>query len=76
MVAYLFATLHEKYHKKELPNRLYTILKLNSLSKAEGIKIQDHVDNFNNLVVDLENLGEDLSDELLNSLSDSCQYSL
>lgn len=30
---------------------------------VEGTKIQDHIDAFNNLLVDLLNLGEDLSDE-------------
>lgn len=30
---------------------------------AESAKIKDHVDVFNDLVVDLENLGEDLNDE-------------
>jgi hypothetical protein len=46
--------------------------------KDTGVKIQDHVDAFNDLVVDLANLGEDLSDErkalhLLSSLPTSYQ---
>lgn len=45
---------------------------------AEGAKIQDHIIGFNDLIVDLENLGEDLSYEqkaiqLLSSLRTSYQ---
>ena len=46
--------------------------------KDAGGKIEDHIDSFNNLVVDLQNLGEELSDErkalhLLSSLPASYQ---
>ena len=75
----VFDTLVAKYHRKELTNRLYTSLKLMSfkMKDASG-KIKDHIDSFNNLVVDLQNLGEDLSDErkalhLLSSLPASYQ---
>ena len=77
--ASLFAALQQKYHQKELSNRLYTSLKLMSFKMKEGTaKIQDHIDGFNDLVVDLQNLGEDLSDErqalhLLSSLPSSYQ---
>ena len=73
----LFAALEKKYHQKELSNRLYTSLKLMSFKmKDGGTKIQDHIDAFNDLVVDLQNLGKDLSDErhalhLLSSLPSS-----
>ena len=75
----LFDALQSKYHQKELSNRLYTSLKLMSFKmKDGGTKIQDHIDAFNDLVVDLRNLGEDLSDErmalhLLSSLPTSYQ---
>lgn len=75
----LFNSLQQKYHHKELSNRLYTSLKLMSFKMKEGdTKLQDHIDAFNDLVVDLENLGEDLSDErkalhLLSSLPTSYQ---
>lgn len=59
----LFAASHEKYHKKELSNWLYTTLKLTSLKMAEGAKIQDHVDDFNDLLVAVENFGENLNYE-------------
>ena len=46
--------------------------------KDSGVKIQDHIEAFNNLMVDLQNLGEDLTDErkalhLLSSLPMSYQ---
>jgi hypothetical protein len=75
----LFDALEAKYHQKELSNRLYTSLKLMSFRmKDGGTKIQDHIDAFNDLVVDLRNIGEDLSDErqalhLLSSLPASYQ---
>src|SRR5450759_1681266 len=75
----LFAALQQKYHQKELSNRLYTSLKLMSFKMKDGsTKIQDHIDAFNDLVIDLQNLGEDLSDErkalhMLSSLPSSYQ---
>lgn len=33
-------------------------IELRIAKMVEGIKIKDHVDNFNDLFVDLENLGE------------------
>jgi len=75
----LFAALQQKYHQKELSNQLYTSLKLMSFKMKDGsTKIQDHIDAFNDLVVDLMNLGEELSDErkalhLLSSLPSSYQ---
>ena len=73
----LFEALEKRYHQIELSNRLFTSLKLMSFKmKDGGTKIQDHVDAFNDLVVDLRNLGEELSDErqalhLLSSLPSS-----
>ena len=75
----LFEALQKKYHRMELSNRLFTSFKLMSFRmKESGTKLQDHVDAFNDLVVDLENLGEELSDEkkalhLLSSLPPSYQ---
>ena len=75
----LFTALQSKYHHNELTNRLVTSSKLFAFKMKDGTtKIQDHLDAFNDLVVDLENLGEDLSDErkalhLLNSLPSSYQ---
>ena len=75
----LFETLVAKYYRNELSNRLYTSLKLMSFKmKDAGGKIQDHVEIFNDLVIDLQNLGENLSDErkalhLLSSLPASYQ---
>src|SRR5450759_2679350 len=75
----LFDALQSKYHQKELSNRLYTSLKLMSFKmKDGGTKIYDHIDAFNDLVIDLQNLEEDLNDErkalhLLSSLPTSYQ---
>ena len=75
----LFTALQQKYHHMELSNRLYTSLKLMSFKmKDNSTKIQDHIDAFNDLVVTLSNLGEELSDErkalhLLSSLTTSYQ---
>jgi hypothetical protein len=46
--------------------------------KDSSTKIQDHIDSFNDLAIDLQNLGEDLTDErrafyLLSSLPVSYQ---
>ena len=73
----LFDVIQQKYHQKELSNRLYTSLKLMSFKMKDGnTKVQDYIDAFNDLVVDLQNLGEELSDErkalhLLSSLPPS-----
>lgn len=77
IVIAMFQALQTKYHMKELSNRLFTLLKLMSFKMVEVTKIQDHIDVFNDLLIDLFNLGEDLSDEkktwqLLSSLSASC----
>ncbi|OAE34133.1 hypothetical protein AXG93_2891s1580 [Marchantia polymorpha subsp. ruderalis] len=62
-VTTMFQALQTKYHMKELSNRLFTSSKLLSFKMVEGTKIQDHIDAFNDLLVDLLNLDEDLSDE-------------
>ncbi|OAE32229.1 hypothetical protein AXG93_4525s1100 [Marchantia polymorpha subsp. ruderalis] len=56
-VTTMFQALQAKYHMKELSNRLFTSLKLMSFKIMEGTKIQDHIDAFNDLLVDLLNLG-------------------
>jgi len=62
--ALLFEALEQRFHRKESSNRLYTSLKLMSFKMKDlGTKIQDHIDGFNDLVIDLQNLGEELSDE-------------
>ena len=75
----LFRELSKQYHHKELSNCLLASFKLMSFKmKDTNTKIQDHIDAFNDLAVDLVNLGEDLSDErkalhLLSSLPSSFQ---
>jgi hypothetical protein len=71
--------LSKQYHHKELFNRLLVSLKLMSFKiKDTNTKILDHIDAFNYLVMDLVNLGKNLSDErkalhLLSSLPSSFQ---
>jgi hypothetical protein len=60
----LFKELSKQYHHKKLSNRLLASLKLMSFKmKDANTKIQDYIDVFNDLAIDLINLGEDLSDE-------------
>jgi hypothetical protein len=62
-VTRMFATLKAKYHQEELSNRLYASLKLQLFKMKDGDSIDDHIDKFNDMVVDLENLGEDMGEE-------------
>lgn len=62
-VTAMFQGLQTKYHMKELSNRLFTLLTLMSFKMIEVTKIQQHIDAFNDLLVDLLNVDEYLSDE-------------
>lgn len=56
----LFEDLELQFHLNELNNKFYVFLKLISFKMKDfGAKIQDHIDAFS----DLENLGEEISDE-------------
>ena len=55
----LFDALSAQFHRKELFYRLYTTLKLMSFKmKDSSTKIQDHIDSFNDLAIDFQNLGK------------------
>ncbi|OAE25076.1 hypothetical protein AXG93_1163s1110 [Marchantia polymorpha subsp. ruderalis] len=62
-VTTMFQALQAKYHMKQLSNQLFTSFKLMSFKMVEGTKIQDQIDAFNDLLMDLLNLGANLSDE-------------
>ena len=75
-VTKMFDTLRSKYYQDDMTNRLYMILMLGTFKWDGSGKIQDHIEAFNDMVVDLENLGEILEEErkaitLLGSLPQS-----
>ena len=52
----LWKKLEELYMKKSLANRLYIKKKLYTLTMEEGASIYDHLDEFNKIMLDLENI--------------------
>ncbi|KAH9781363.1 Integrase catalytic domain-containing protein [Citrus sinensis] len=75
----LWAKLEELFLKKSLAKRLYMKMKLYTFSMKEGTSMRDHVDEFNKLILDLENVNVMLEDEdraliLLSSLPDSYEH--
>ncbi|KAH9762947.1 hypothetical protein KPL70_001004 [Citrus sinensis] len=75
----LWAKLEELFLKKSLAKRLYMKRKLYTFSMKEGTTMRDHVDEFNKLILDLENVNVMLEDEdraliLLSSLPDSYEH--
>ncbi|KAH9679839.1 hypothetical protein KPL71_026297 [Citrus sinensis] len=75
----LWAKLEELFLKKSLAKRLYIKRKLYTFSMKEGTTMRDHVDEFNKLILYLENVNVMLEDEdraliLLSSLPDSYEH--
>ncbi|KAH9648425.1 retrovirus-related pol polyprotein from transposon TNT 1-94-like protein [Citrus sinensis] len=75
----LWAKLEELFLKKSLAKRLYMKRKLYTFSMKEGTTMKDHLDEFNKLILDLENVNVMLEDEdraliLLSSLPDSYEH--
>ncbi|KAH9769620.1 hypothetical protein KPL71_012083 [Citrus sinensis] len=75
----LWAKLEELFLKKSLAKRLYMKRKLYRFSIKDGTTMKDHVDEFNKLILDLENVNILLEDEdraliLLSSLPDSFEH--
>ncbi|KAH9681147.1 hypothetical protein KPL71_026853 [Citrus sinensis] len=75
----LWAKLEELFLKKSLAKRLYMKRKLYTFSMKEGTAMKDHLDEFNKLILDLENVNVMLEDEdraliLLSSLPDSYEH--
>ena len=75
----LWEKLKELFLKKSLAKRLYMKRKLYTFSMKDGTTLKDHVDEFNKLILDLENVNIVLEDEdraliLLSSLPDSYEH--
>ena len=75
----LWAKLKDFFLKKSLAKRLYMKMKLYTFSIMEGTTMKDHLDKFNKLILDLENINIILEDEnitliLLSSLPDSYEH--
>ena len=65
--------------KKNLENKLYMKKKLHRFTYTHGMSMNDHVNSFNKILVDLLNLDERFEDEdkallLLNSLPDEYDH--
>ncbi|KAH9684612.1 DNA (cytosine-5)-methyltransferase 1B [Citrus sinensis] len=75
----LWAKLEEMFMKKSLAKRLYMKRRLYTFSMKDGVAMKDHVDEFNKLILDLENVNIILEDEdraliLLSSLPESYEH--
>ena len=75
----LWAKLKELFLKKSLAKRLYMKKKLYTFSMKEGTTMKDHLDEFNKLILNLENVNIILEDGdraliLLSSLPDSYEH--
>ncbi|KAH9762146.1 Integrase catalytic domain-containing protein [Citrus sinensis] len=75
----LWAKLKEMFLKKSLTKRLYMKRRLYTFSMKDGVTMKDHVDEFNKLILDLENVNIILEDEdraliLLSSLPESYEH--
>ncbi|KAH9704469.1 hypothetical protein KPL70_011474 [Citrus sinensis] len=75
----LWAKLEEMFLKKSLAKRLYMKRRLYTFSMKDGVAMKDHVDEFNKLILDLENVNIILEDEdraliLLSPLPESYEH--
>ena len=59
----LWKKLEEKYQKKSLTNRLYQKQRLYTLRMEQNSKVQDHINHFNRIILDLNGLGVKVEDE-------------
>ena len=59
----LWEKLCEKYQKNTLTNRLYQKQRLYTLRMSEGTQVQDHLDNFNRIILDLKAVDVKIEDE-------------
>ena len=60
----LFDELHDRYHHEDLPRRLVAMLQLmNFKMKSTTTPMRDHIDEYEDLVRDLENMGESIENE-------------
>lgn len=75
----LWAKLEELFLKKYLAKRFYMKRKLYTFSMKDETTLKDHLDEFNNLILDFENVNIVLKDKdiamiLLSSLLDSYEH--
>ena len=75
----LWTKLEEMFLKKSLAKRLYMKRRLYTFSMKDGTTMKDHLDEFNKLILDLENVSINLEDEdraliLLSFLPDSYEH--
>nr|GEW78691.1 zinc finger, CCHC-type [Tanacetum cinerariifolium] len=63
MEAGIWTKLTSLYMTKSLANRLYTEKKLYTYYMSPGTKLGDHIDEFNKLILDLENIDIEIEDE-------------
>jgi len=59
----LWDKLEGLYMKKSLTNRLYLKQRLYTLKMHEGTTVNDHLDSFNKIIMDLKNIDIDVDDE-------------
>ena len=59
----LWKTLESKFQKKSLTNRLYQKQRLYTLRMTENMQVKDHLDNFNQIILDLQGIGVKIDDE-------------
>uniref|UniRef100_A0A5B7BZJ7 Putative copia LTR rider n=1 Tax=Davidia involucrata TaxID=16924 RepID=A0A5B7BZJ7_DAVIN len=75
----LWQKLENKFMTKSIENRLYLKKKLFQFQYKKGTSMLKHLDNFNKVLADLQNLDEEIKEEdkallLLNSLPDSYDH--
>ncbi len=59
----MLAALKAQFHSSDVSNRMLAVVKLMKFCMEGSTKIQDHIDRYDDLVTDMINLGEDMSDE-------------
>ncbi|KAK9066710.1 hypothetical protein SSX86_014033 [Deinandra increscens subsp. villosa] len=59
----IWAKLESLYMTKSLANRLYLKKRLYTFSMSPGKSIEEHIDDFNKIVIDLENIENSIDDE-------------
>ncbi|TXG65804.1 hypothetical protein EZV62_007079 [Acer yangbiense] len=79
MASSLWKKLEDKYMTKSIENRLYLKKKLFRFQYKKGISMIEHLDNYNKILADLQNLDVEIIDEdkallLLNSLPDTYEH--
>ena len=75
----LWKKLESRYQKRSLSNKLYQKRRMHTLKISEGMQVNEYLDKFNRIVLDLRGVGVDIDDEdqamfLLHSLPDSYEF--